>query len=63
MSTNGKDFINLPVHQHSAAAFKPFPDEGIADREMFENILILNVIYFDNKMSVVLEQIGINRQA
>ena len=55
--------IDLPMHQHPSAGIKAFPDEGIAGREMFKNILILNVIYFENEVFVVLEQTGINRQA
>ena len=51
------------MYQDSAATIESFLYESIAGREMLKDILVLDVIYFDNKMLVALEEIPINRQA
>ena len=54
---------SLPVHQDSAATIESFLYESIARWEMLKNVLVLDVIHFNNEMLVALEQIPINRQA
>ena len=53
----------LPVDKHSSTAIETLLDEVVGGGEVLKDILILNIIHFDHKMLVTLEQIPIQRQA
>ncbi|KAL8930162.1 MAG: hypothetical protein Q9208_000779 [Pyrenodesmia sp. 3 TL-2023] len=50
------------MNEDPTSAFQPFPDEGIAGREMLDDVRIFNVVYIDDMMLEALEQSLIKRQ-
>ena len=59
----GKVSVSLPVYQDSAATIESFLYESITRWEMLKNVLVRDVVDFDDEMLVALEQIPIDRQA
>lgn len=55
--------VSLPMYQDATATIESFLYENIAGWKMSKDILVLDVVNFDNEMLVTLEQISINRQA
>ena len=49
------------MHQHAPSPLEPLPDKRIAARKMLHDILILDVVDFDNKMRVGLEEVAVER--
>ena len=50
------------MNKDAAATFQPRSDEGIAGREVLQDVFVLEVIHIDNVMAIRTEQVLIERQ-